>query len=85
MIRLRLPTQEGFWNPGESKRITEDKCLTSVWILLLMKETSLVRSSEYRLTASLLTLSNTSGDPSCWVQGCCSRFGDSTAVVEVIL
>ena len=63
----------------------EDECLPCGLMLLLMKETNLVNSSEYRLTASLLTLSNTNGDPSCWVQGCCSRLGDNTAVVEVVL
>ena len=63
----------------------EEECLTFGWILLLMMDTNLVSSSEYRFTASLLTLSSTRGEPSCCVQGCCSRLGDKTAVVEVVL
>ena len=63
----------------------EEDCFISGRILLLMKETSLVNSSEYRLTASLLTLSSTSGEPSCWVQVCCSRLGDRMGVLDVVL
>lgn len=63
----------------------EEECFSFGRILLLMKDTNLVNSSEYRLTASLLTLSSTNGEPSCSVHICCSKLGDRIAVVDVVL